>query len=187
MSTNKVYGDVPNELPLKELERAGTTPTSPTTTACARTCGIDRCLHSVFGASKVAADVMSPGVRQILRHQDRHVPRRLPDRPEPQRRRAARVPQLPVQGRQGRRALHDLRLQGQTGPRQHPQLRRHQRLRNLREKSPPRRSLQPRRLPTERAACSKPSRRRRSDRARRCRRATKTRTARAITSATSRT
>ncbi|MEU0412078.1 NAD-dependent epimerase/dehydratase family protein [Streptomyces griseorubiginosus] len=58
-STNKVYGDRPNSLPMVEEEtrweispdhryRAGITEDMP----------IDACLHSVFGASKVAADVM---------------------------------------------------------------------------------------------------------------------------------
>jgi CDP-paratose 2-epimerase len=59
MSTNKVYGDAPNEIPLKE---------GPTRYDYARpedhdgvdeTCRIDRCVHSIFGASKVAADVMT--------------------------------------------------------------------------------------------------------------------------------
>jgi CDP-paratose 2-epimerase len=58
-STNKVYGDRPNYLPLVELgtrwelpedhEWFGGIPVEMS---------IDRCTHSVFGASKVAADVM---------------------------------------------------------------------------------------------------------------------------------
>jgi CDP-paratose 2-epimerase len=55
-STNKVYGDRPNYLPLVEMEKRydyangldGVNESMP----------IDQCLHSVFGASKVAADVM---------------------------------------------------------------------------------------------------------------------------------
>lgn len=55
-STNKVYGDHPNHLPLKELDKRwdyaggldGIDENMP----------VDQCLHSVFGASKVAADVM---------------------------------------------------------------------------------------------------------------------------------
>ena len=38
--------------------RAGTTPTRPTRTASPKRCRIDRSKHSLFGASKVAADVM---------------------------------------------------------------------------------------------------------------------------------
>ncbi len=58
-STNKVYGDTPNHLPLVETETRlelpedheyfGGVPTSMS---------IDRTMHSIFGASKVAADVM---------------------------------------------------------------------------------------------------------------------------------
>ena len=58
-STNKVYGDRPNHLPLIELETRwelsedhewfGGIPTGMS---------IDRCTHSVFGASKLAADIM---------------------------------------------------------------------------------------------------------------------------------
>src|ERR1044072_9397760 len=55
-STNKVYGDRPNYLPLVEQE---------TRYDYADGCdgideqmSIDNCLHSIFGASKVAADVM---------------------------------------------------------------------------------------------------------------------------------
>jgi CDP-paratose 2-epimerase len=55
-STNKVYGDAPNRIPMVELEkrydyadaRNGVNEDFP----------IDQCLHSLFGASKVAADVM---------------------------------------------------------------------------------------------------------------------------------
>ncbi len=59
-STNKVYGDAPNELPLVELEtRWEYARRRRLTTASRETCRIDRCLHSLFGASKVAADVMA--------------------------------------------------------------------------------------------------------------------------------
>lgn len=55
-STNKVYGDRPNLLPLVELEtrydyadgRVGID----------ENMSIDQCLHSLFGASKVAADIL---------------------------------------------------------------------------------------------------------------------------------
>jgi CDP-paratose 2-epimerase len=55
-STNKVYGDRPNNLPLVELDKrydyAGGLD------GVDENMSIDQCLHSVFGASKVAADVM---------------------------------------------------------------------------------------------------------------------------------
>lgn len=69
-STNKVYGDNPNKLPLKEREerynynlegffprpelRLGVSEEGIT-----EEMSIDHCKHSLFGASKVAADIMS--------------------------------------------------------------------------------------------------------------------------------
>jgi CDP-paratose 2-epimerase len=58
MSTNKVYGDVPNELPLKELETRWDYADKSDYNGVREDMRIDRCLHSVFGASKVAADVL---------------------------------------------------------------------------------------------------------------------------------
>ena len=58
-STNKVYGDRPNELPLVELEtRWEIDPDHKYHRGIAEDMSIDACTHSVFGASKVAADVM---------------------------------------------------------------------------------------------------------------------------------
>ncbi|GMT43092.1 MAG: NAD-dependent epimerase [bacterium] len=59
MSTNKVYGDVPNELPLAELETRWDYADKKDYEGISETCRIDRCTHSVFGASKVAADIMT--------------------------------------------------------------------------------------------------------------------------------
>ncbi len=59
MSTNKVYGDAPNHLPLVELETRWDYAEEKDFNGIDETCQIDRCLHSVFGASKVAADVMT--------------------------------------------------------------------------------------------------------------------------------
>ena len=58
-STNKVYGDTPNHLPLMELEtRWEIDPTHPYHAGIDEQMSIDHCMHSVFGASKVSADVM---------------------------------------------------------------------------------------------------------------------------------
>lgn len=58
-STNKVYGDRPNTLPLSELPtRWEIDPSHPYAEGIREDMSIDQCLHSVFGASKVAADVM---------------------------------------------------------------------------------------------------------------------------------
>jgi CDP-paratose 2-epimerase len=59
MSTNKVYGDTPNSLPLQELEsRWEIDPAHAYRDGIPETMSIDRCLHSLFGASKVAADIL---------------------------------------------------------------------------------------------------------------------------------
>ena len=60
VSTNKVYGDQPNRLPLVELEtRFELSPDHPwAERGFPEDMPIDRCLHSLFGASKVAADVL---------------------------------------------------------------------------------------------------------------------------------
>jgi CDP-paratose 2-epimerase len=55
-STNKVYGDRPNHLPLQELEKRYDYANG--LDGVDENMSIDHCLHSVFGASKVAADVM---------------------------------------------------------------------------------------------------------------------------------
>jgi CDP-paratose 2-epimerase len=58
-STNKVYGDTPNALPLVEQElRWEIDPSHRYHCGIAEDMSIDTSLHSVFGASKVAADVM---------------------------------------------------------------------------------------------------------------------------------
>ena len=58
-STNKVYGDRPNFLPLIEQEtRWEIEPGHAFAKGITEEMPIDQCLHSVFGASKVAADVM---------------------------------------------------------------------------------------------------------------------------------
>jgi CDP-paratose 2-epimerase len=59
-STNKVYGDTPNALPLVELETRWELDPSHAWHAKGidETMSIDHCKHSIFGASKVAADVM---------------------------------------------------------------------------------------------------------------------------------
>jgi len=58
MSTNKVYGDAPNELPLVELDTRWEYARAEDFNGIAETCRIDQSKHSLFGASKVAADVL---------------------------------------------------------------------------------------------------------------------------------
>jgi CDP-paratose 2-epimerase len=60
MSTNKVYGDLPNYLPLVEHEtRWDIAPDHPyASRGIPETMSVDQTVHSLFGASKVAADVL---------------------------------------------------------------------------------------------------------------------------------
>ncbi|MCB9100571.1 MAG: NAD-dependent epimerase/dehydratase family protein [Anaerolineales bacterium] len=58
-STNKVYGDNPNLLPLIECERRWEIdPSHRFKNGIDETMSVDACKHSLFGASKLAADVL---------------------------------------------------------------------------------------------------------------------------------
>ena len=59
LSTNKVYGDAPNEIPVNELETRYDYARPEDYAGVDETCRIDRTLHSLFGASKAAADLMA--------------------------------------------------------------------------------------------------------------------------------
>jgi|SRR5581483_3730024 len=58
-STNKVYGDTPNRLPLVELEkRWELEPSHPYSSGIDETMSIDQTTHSLFGVSKSSADLL---------------------------------------------------------------------------------------------------------------------------------
>ena len=59
MSTNKVYGDAPNEIPLQELPTRWDYARPEDFNGVSENCRIDRTMHSLFGASKTAADVVA--------------------------------------------------------------------------------------------------------------------------------
>ncbi len=59
MSTNKVYGDAPNELPLKELPTRWDYVRPEDHLGIREDCRIDRTTHSLFGASKTAGDLLA--------------------------------------------------------------------------------------------------------------------------------
>lgn len=59
MSTNKVYGDVPNRLPLKELDSRWDYKNPEDYNGINESCSVDQCLHSLFGASKLAGDIVA--------------------------------------------------------------------------------------------------------------------------------
>ena len=58
MSTNKVYGDAPNEIPFIELEKRYDYALPEDYNGIKENFRIDQSTHSIFGASKVAADIM---------------------------------------------------------------------------------------------------------------------------------
>lgn len=57
MSTNKVYGDAPNEKPLRETETRYDYSDAADYDGIDENCRVDRTMHSLFGASKLAADL----------------------------------------------------------------------------------------------------------------------------------
>jgi CDP-paratose 2-epimerase len=58
LSTNKVYGDAPNELPLVEHETRWDYADPSDFDGIDEDCRVDKSMHSLFGASKLAADVL---------------------------------------------------------------------------------------------------------------------------------
>ncbi len=58
LSTNKVYGDAPNEIALIELEKRWDYADPAYRDGIDETMRLDRSTHSLFGASKVAADIL---------------------------------------------------------------------------------------------------------------------------------
>ena len=121
-STNKVYGDNPNHLPLVELEtRWEIDPSHPFAEhGIDEIMSVDQTKHSLFGVSKLAADVMvqeygryfgmktgcfrggcltGPGHSGTMLHGF-----------------LSYLVKCAITGH----AVHGLRLQGQAGPRQHP-------------------------------------------------------------------
>jgi CDP-paratose 2-epimerase len=58
LSTNKVYGDAPNEIPLKELPKRWDYADATYKDGIDESFRIDQSKHSIFGASKVAGDIM---------------------------------------------------------------------------------------------------------------------------------
>jgi CDP-paratose 2-epimerase len=59
MSSNKVYGDAPNELPLRELPTRFDFAREEDRAGIDESMRIDRSLHSPFGVSKIAADLLT--------------------------------------------------------------------------------------------------------------------------------
>lgn len=58
MSTNKVYGDGPNRIKLKELDSRWDFEDSDFMDGIDENFSVDQCKHSLFGASKLSSDIM---------------------------------------------------------------------------------------------------------------------------------
>jgi CDP-paratose 2-epimerase len=59
MSTNKVYGDGPNKVALQELDTRWDYADPEYVHGIAEDFPVDQCLHSLFGASKLAGDILA--------------------------------------------------------------------------------------------------------------------------------
>lgn len=59
LSTNKVYGDAPNEIPMVELEKRYEYANEEDYEGVSESCRIDQSMHSLFGASKAAGDLLT--------------------------------------------------------------------------------------------------------------------------------
>ena len=104
-STNKVYGDTPNRLPLRGPADPARAARVPPLLQGHRHVDVDRPLDPLAvrrleGRRRPAG----AGVRALLRHADRLLPRRLPHRPPARRREAPRLPRLPDEVRGHRHA-----------------------------------------------------------------------------------
>ena len=135
-STNKVYGDTPNRLPLRELPLRWEIEPGPRIRA--RYFGNDEHrLHEALALRRIegGSGYSGAGIRPLLWNADGLFSRRLPNRASARRNRAARFSLLPDDLHRDRTALSGLRLQRQTSARQYSQLRSRGSLRGLHSRS----------------------------------------------------
>ena len=84
-STNKLYGDTPNRLPLEELASRWEIETGHQyEMGIDETMSIDRTKHSLF-SQQSGSGCPCPGIRPIFRDENRVLPMRMPDRPRARR------------------------------------------------------------------------------------------------------
>ena len=95
-STNKVYGDLPNYLPLDRARIAPGAARGPSLRRRDRHDDVDRPIDAL-ALRRLQGRVRSarPGVRPLLRHEHGLLPLRLPHRPQSCRHSAPRVPVVP--------------------------------------------------------------------------------------------
>ena len=115
-STNKVYGDTPNRLPLVErATRWDIEPGHPYANGIPEDLSIDQTQHSLFGASKVAADVLVQEYGRYYGLSTVCFRAGCLTGPQSQRQQPARVPLLPDEVRHHRNAR--TRSSGTSGSR----------------------------------------------------------------------
>jgi CDP-paratose 2-epimerase len=119
MSTNKVYGDTPNRLPLVELNTRWECDASHSFAehGIDESMSIDTTTHSLFGVSKASAGSYGAGVRSVFWYAYCLFPWRLLGGSGALRRPIARLFKLAGKVCCERPALYGAWLQGQTGAR----------------------------------------------------------------------
>src|SRR5215469_17691768 len=120
-STNKVYGDTPNRLPLVEQETRWELPEDHPygRHGIDESMSIDQTMHSLFGASKVAADVLVQEYGRYFGMKTVCFSRRLSHRSQSFRGGAPWFSSLSCEVRGHRPAICRVRLRREAGSRQH--------------------------------------------------------------------
>ena len=117
LSTNKVYGDRPNDLPLVEMASRWEIDETHAfyTRGIDETMSIDNCMHSIFGVSKASADLMVQEYGRYFGLKTACFRGRLPDGFRTLGGRIARFSGVSHAMHGDRKALYCFRLQGETG------------------------------------------------------------------------
>ena len=135
VSTNKVYGDAPNELELVETDTRWEYARPEDFHGISEQCRIDQTTHSLFGASKTAADILAQEYGRYFGLKTGIFRGGCLTGPSHSGVELHGFLSLPgPRGRDGQ-AVHDLRLQGQAGARPDPQRGRDRRVPGVRRRT----------------------------------------------------
>ena len=115
MSTNKVYGDLPNTIWMRERQTRWDFDDPAYARGIPETFSIDQSKHSLFGASKVAGDVMVQEYGRYFGMPTCCLRGGCLTGPNHAGRRASRIPELSDSLQYGAAGIQGLRLQRQTG------------------------------------------------------------------------
>ena len=102
MSTNKVYGDLPNSIAMRELPSRWDYDDARFENGISETFSIDQSKHSLFGRLQSSGRRDGAGIRPLLQHAHLCFTRRLSHGAESLRRGTAWLPQLPGAVQRGR-------------------------------------------------------------------------------------